>query len=108
MQNVAGGISTAQNIALDDFNGDRTERVIVAAVKIAVMFWCLPFLVLAYLVTWFSIAVWRVALLTETFVWWLIGSTPPSHPASSMRCLAMAHTGTLAFRQTRHELSRSR
>jgi hypothetical protein len=79
---------------------ERTERLVAAAVKGVVLLWCLPFLVLGYVLTQATILLWRAILLGEALVHWLAGSTPVEHQCGHH--LSFPHAGSLDLMISRH------
>jgi hypothetical protein len=101
----AAGLENAQTITADDY--DLTERLIAGAVKGVVLLWCAPALVLAFVLTWTAIIVWRTFLLVEAVVRRLTGFTPLAIPGAPGSRLALPQAGAWALLQGHRGLPRA-
>jgi len=115
----ANEMSTATR-ALDSFEliRDQTEdqadqevmwvRVVAGAVRIAVLLWCLPALVVAFTVTVAAIAIWRTVLVAEALLHRFAGVPVPARRRAipgPLGLMASARSLTHKHQQIRRDSS---
>jgi hypothetical protein len=93
----AASLETTQTITADDH--DLTERLIAGAVKGVVLLWCAPALLVAFVLTWTAIIVWRTFLLVEAVVRRMAGFAPLAISGAPGSHLALPQAGAWALLQ---------
>jgi hypothetical protein len=89
----------------EDFADDLTDRIVIGAVKGFVWLWCLPALLVAFVVTWTAIGIWRGVLMVERLVRWLAGWSRPRVQAVDHR-MPLLGWNPLLTAHVRHDLAR--